>query len=257
MDYCTVTEWTIVQSLNGLLYSHWMDYCTVTEWSFDYIYKWNIRHWSKSGQETRIVQNGFSAGFDRVNHQGILYKLCSAVIGGFVLSILTPFLSNRSQHVMVDGCRSKLVKVVSGVPHGNVLGQLLFLLLHSPWMDYCTVPEWTIAQSLNGLLQSHGMDYCTVPEWTIAQSLNGLLHGPWMAYCTVLEWTIAQSLNGLLHSPWMDYCTVPEWTIAQSLLDYCTVPEWTIAQSLNGLLHAQPLNGLLYTHSGTNTSQTW
>ena len=37
-------------------------------------------------------------------------------IGGSVLSILVQFLSNRSQHLMVDGCRSKLVNVVSGVP---------------------------------------------------------------------------------------------------------------------------------------------
>ena len=29
---------------------------------------------------------------------------------------------------MVDGCRSKLVNVVSGVPQGSVLGLLLFLL---------------------------------------------------------------------------------------------------------------------------------
>ena len=49
-------------------------------------------------------------------------------IGGSELSILTQFLSNRSQHVMVDGCRSKLVDVVSGVPQGSVLGTLLLLL---------------------------------------------------------------------------------------------------------------------------------
>ena len=48
-----------------------------------------------------------------------------------MLSKLTQFLSNRSQHVMVDGCRSRLVNVVSGVPQGNVLGQLLFLLYTS------------------------------------------------------------------------------------------------------------------------------
>ena len=36
-------------------------------------------------------------------------------VGGSVISILTQFLSNRLQHVMVDGCRSKLVDVVSGV----------------------------------------------------------------------------------------------------------------------------------------------
>ena len=32
---------------------------------------------------------------------------------------------------MVDGCRSKLVNVVSGVLQGSVLGQLLFLLYTS------------------------------------------------------------------------------------------------------------------------------
>ena len=82
----------------------------------------------ESGQEARFVQIDLSAAFDRVNRLGILYELCSVGIGGSVLSILTQFLSNRSQQVMVDGCRSKLVNVVSGVPQGSVLGQLLFLL---------------------------------------------------------------------------------------------------------------------------------
>ena len=49
-------------------------------------------------------------------------------IGGSVLSILTQFLSNRSKYVMVDGCRCKLVNVVSGVSQGSVLGPLMFLL---------------------------------------------------------------------------------------------------------------------------------
>ena len=47
------------------------------------------------------------------------------------MSILTQFLSDRSQHDMVDGYRSKLVNVVSGVLQGSVLGSLLFLLYTS------------------------------------------------------------------------------------------------------------------------------
>ena len=43
-------------------------------------------------------------------------RFCSVGIGGSVLSILTKFHSHRSQQVMVDGCRSKLANVVSGVP---------------------------------------------------------------------------------------------------------------------------------------------
>ena len=65
----------------------------------------------ESGRNAKIVQIDFNAAFYRVNHLGILYKLCSVGIVGSVLSILTQFLSNRSQHVMVDGCRSKLVNV--------------------------------------------------------------------------------------------------------------------------------------------------
>ena len=78
----------------------------------------------ESRQEANIVQIDFSAAFDRVNHRGILYKLCSVGIGISVLSILTQFLSDRSPQVMVDGCRSKLVNVVSAVPQGSVLGPL-------------------------------------------------------------------------------------------------------------------------------------
>ena len=45
-----------------------------------------------------------------------------------MLSVLTQFFSNQSQYVVVDSCRSKLVNVVLGVPHGSVLGLQLFLL---------------------------------------------------------------------------------------------------------------------------------
>ena len=60
----------------------------------------------ESGQEARIVQIDFSSAYDRVSPLGTLYKLCSVGIGGSVLSLLTQFLSHRSQHVVVDVCRS-------------------------------------------------------------------------------------------------------------------------------------------------------
>ena len=77
------------------------------------------------------MQIDFSSAFDMVNNQGILYKLCSVGIGASVLSMLTQFLLNQSQNVMVDGCQSILVIVVLGVLQGSVLGPLLFLLYTS------------------------------------------------------------------------------------------------------------------------------
>ena len=50
----------------------------------------------ESGHEAMTVQIDFGAAFDSVNHQGILYKLCSVGIGGSVLSILKQFQSKRS-----------------------------------------------------------------------------------------------------------------------------------------------------------------
>ena len=71
------------------------------------------------------MQIDFSAAFDWVDHHGLLNKLCSVVIGGSLLSLLSQFLSNRSQNVMVDGWWSKLVNVILGVVQGSVLGPLL------------------------------------------------------------------------------------------------------------------------------------
>ena len=48
----------------------------------------------ESEQEARNVHIDFSTAFDRVNHQGIIYRLSSVGIGGSVLSVLTQFLSN-------------------------------------------------------------------------------------------------------------------------------------------------------------------
>ena len=119
------------------------------------------------GQEVRIVQIDFSATFDRVNHHGILYRLCSVGIGGSVLSILTQFLSNQSQHVMVDGCRSKLDDVVSGVPQGSVFGLLFFLLYTSELFSILenNLISYAVDSTLMGVVPSRGI---TV---TISESL--------------------------------------------------------------------------------------
>ena len=74
-----------------------------------------------------------------------------------MLSILTEFLSNRSQHVIVDGCRSKLVDVVSEVPQGSVFGPLLFLLYTSELFSI-------LENKLIGYADDYFGGYCAIPK---------------------------------------------------------------------------------------------
>ena len=67
----------------------------------------------------------YLAAFDRVRHRGLLYKLRSIGAGGQFLSIVSQFLSDRRQRERFDGQVSVKVDVVSWVPQGSVLGQLL------------------------------------------------------------------------------------------------------------------------------------
>ena len=114
-----------------------------------------------------------------VNYHGRSPLALFMGIGGSAFSILTQFLSNRSQHVMVDGYLSTLVNFVSGVPQGAVLSLLLFLLYTSElfsilenkligYADDSTVlsvvpspgVRVTAAQSLNG-------DLSKISEWDL------------------------------------------------------------------------------------------
>ena len=67
--------------------------------------------------------------FDKVWHEGLIFKLKTYGIEGDLLELLINYLKDRNQRVVLNG--KKILswkKILAGVPQGSVLGSILFLI---------------------------------------------------------------------------------------------------------------------------------
>ena len=80
------------------------------------------------GFEVRGVFLDISKAFDKVWHEGLIFKLKQNGISGNLLNLLCDFLRNRKQRVLLNGQVSDWSDVRAGVPQGSILGPLLFLI---------------------------------------------------------------------------------------------------------------------------------
>ena len=79
------------------------------------------------GYEIRGVFLDISKAFDKVWHEGLVFKLKQNGISGDLLNIFEGFLRNRKKRVVFNGQTSNWKKIHTGAPQGSILGPLLFL----------------------------------------------------------------------------------------------------------------------------------
>ena len=69
-----------------------------------------------------------SKAFDTIDHTILLAKLRYYGIHDTALLLLKSYLNNRKQYVEFEDTKSEILPITVGVPHGSILGPLLFII---------------------------------------------------------------------------------------------------------------------------------
>ena len=71
--------------------------------------------------EVRSIYLDMSKAFDKVWHEGLLFKLERNGVKGKLLAVLKDYLTNRKQRVVINDAESGWAPILSGVPQGSVM----------------------------------------------------------------------------------------------------------------------------------------
>nr|CAI5852127.1 unnamed protein product [Callosobruchus analis] len=91
----------------------------------------NILKATDRGEITILVLLDYSKAFDTINHSVLISVLHSIGLSNHASALITNFLVNRKQRVVLNDNVSEALDVVAGVPQGSILGPLLYILYTS------------------------------------------------------------------------------------------------------------------------------
>ena len=74
------------------------------------------------------VLTDLSKAFDCISHDLLIAKLAAYGFSDTALRYIYPYLSNRKQCVCINNTFSNYQKIISGEPHGSILGPIFFNL---------------------------------------------------------------------------------------------------------------------------------
>ena len=134
-----------------------------------------------NGLKVRGVFLDISKAFDKVWHDGIMYKLKQNGIKNKLLCLLIAFLKNCQKILVLNGQFSSLTKVNAGGPQGPILGPLLFLiyindlpngLQSNPKLFTDDSSLFSTVQDITTSTISLNNDLTKISEWALQWKMN-------------------------------------------------------------------------------------
>ena len=127
------------------------------------------------GLATRGIFLDISKAFDKVWHKGLLFKLKQNGISGNLLNVITDFLYQRKQRVVLNGQHSSWTNIEAGVPQVSILEPLFFLIYINNLSDGLTSnSKWfaddtslfSVIRNINSTTNDLNSDLMKISNWT-------------------------------------------------------------------------------------------